>query len=392
MKWKTILTSFIFASGFFNSQIIITEVYYNTPANERPTFGNPSSGIVNAKKHHRGEFIEIYNYSDKDLNLRNWFIKDLASIFWLPDKVIKSGQFMVIAYSPLPYNTTDFPSYFGTTAGKESQIIYQNKLILRNLREQVAIGYAFSEKGGYAYWPSILNDCTWTHQQEPPRNFIHDIWSTPDKFYTINSLQLGSNFIEYFEGTPNPLEAIYKPPIQNYEAMVADNYAANYGYLDWADNIYEIIERTCPITIEKISQSPAGTSSNESICFSYDNAGNAITGVNCSGQQGNSGNGTSTGYTSDDLEEIKNSITITPNPAKASNNYNVGMEWYFGLAKDKVKSIQVFSSTGVLIYSYIPPAGVNSTAVNLQNQLPGVFIANFILDTNQVISKNILKW
>lgn len=93
--------SILLLAGFniVQSQIAITEVYANTPFNERLHFGNISTGFVDAVKHHRGEFVEIYNYSDKDINLKNWYMKDRQASFNLPDKILKKGEFMVIAYS-----------------------------------------------------------------------------------------------------------------------------------------------------------------------------------------------------------------------------------------------------------------------------------------------------
>lgn len=91
----------------------------------------------------------------------------------------------------------------------------------------------------------------------------------------------------------------------------------------------------------------------------------------------------------DELEVIKNSIVIHPNPTKATDNYNVTISWS-GAALGKIQSVQVFNSSGSLVYSYIP--GANTTSFNLQNQLPGSFIANFVLNTGQIVSKNILKW
>ncbi|UHO38673.1 lamin tail domain-containing protein [Chryseobacterium capnotolerans] len=382
-----LLISFLFAVTM-SGQIMITEVYYNTPANERPKFGQ---GTVDAKRHHRGEFIEIYNYSDKDLNLRNWFIRDYASYAWLPDKIIKSGQLMVVAYSPMPYNMTDFPSYFTTTAGKEDQIIYQNRVMLRNLREKVELGYSFNGEDLNSYIPVESIDFNWKHDEEPAPNFIPNVWSTPDKFYTINSLQYNGTST-YSEGIPNPLEAVVKPPIKSYESMVGGYFTANYAHLDWKDNVDEVLNRICPINIERISQDPKTSSTGSSNCFIYDTAGNFIVTKDCS-TSGikdalRSGNEE---YTADELDAIKKSIVIAPNPTKASDSYNVTITWS-GAALNTINNIQVFNSSANTVYGFAPAEGVSTTSFNLQNQLPGAFVVNFVLHTGQIISKNVLRW
>ncbi len=87
MRIKSTACFFLFILGqLLYSQIMITEVYYNTPYNEKLHFtkkvnGVTTSELMDAVKHHRGEFIEIYNYSDKDISLKNWYIKDLLKNF-----------------------------------------------------------------------------------------------------------------------------------------------------------------------------------------------------------------------------------------------------------------------------------------------------------------------
>lgn len=398
MKMNFIIGTFLLLSGnLLYSQIMITEVYTNTPANEKLRFGNVSNGFVDAKKHHRAEFVEIFNYSDKDINLKNWYLQDLQGIFWLPEVTIKKRQFMVIAYSPLSYNTTIFTDYFNTTIGKENQIIYQDQILLRNKKDRVSIGYAFN---GYTLLEK--SSMVWEFGNEPAMNYIPNAWSNPANFYSIKSIQYHpdpmstmdpntqpNNYDLYnYTATPNPLAADYVPEIANYDDLVKNDFQQYYSFLDWSDNVNNLINNLCPITIEKISQTPSGSySGNGSNCFSYDSAGNMIAGSNC-GSSSTPPTGTS-GYTTDELEDIKNNITIYPNPTKASDNYNVTITWS-GPAMGKIQNLQVFNATGIMVYSYTP--GSNTTSFNLQNQLQGTFIANFTLITGQVVSKNILKW
>ncbi|WP_082738228.1 lamin tail domain-containing protein [Chryseobacterium sp. CCH4-E10] len=393
MSMKSIACFFLCMSGqFFYSQVLITEVYYNTPFNEKLYFNKKVNGVstgelLDAKKHHRGEFIEIYNYSDKDVNLKNWYVKDLLRTFWLPEKIIKKGEFMVIAYSVLPYDTTNFTEHFSTTAGKESQIIYQDQIILRNKREEVILGYTFNGS-------NLLNKSkySWEFQAEPSSNFVKNIHQTPAQFYDYNSLQYNPTTYPdgKYEAKPNPLAANYIPPTQSYNDIVKEDFQQNYSYLDWTDDVSFLVDKICPVTIEKLSQSPSGSYiNNGAACFSYDTAGNLISGVGCSSQ--NTPPSGSSGLSIDELELIKNSIIISPNPTKSSDSYNVTITWS-GPALNKINNIQIFSSSGITVYGFAPGTGVNTTTFNLQNQLPGAFVANFILNTGQVVSKNILKW
>lgn len=380
MKFQSAILILIFPfSGLFNSQIVITEVYYDTPYNEKLTM--TLSGEA-ARKHHRGEFIELYNYSDKDINLANWYIKDLVGTYWLPaDKYIKSGQFIVLAYSTLPGNTTVFSEHFTPTVGKESQILYQDMIILRNKAETINLGYGFDGR-------VMLDKSTvsWNNPN-PSSNFYKDIWEHPNEFYNVNSLQLSSTD-NYIDATPNPLEANYKPAIQNYEDLVKNDLQQVYSFLDWSENVKFLVENLCAISIGKVEQIPAGTYTNLGKCFNYDTVGNETSAYNCTP---NTGTSSGSGYTPDELENISNSIIVYPNPTTASNQYNVTISWS-GPALNKIYNLQIYSGAGTTVYNYSPSLGINTTSFNLQSQLPGIFVANFILNTGQVVSKNILKW
>ncbi|MCC3214755.1 lamin tail domain-containing protein [Chryseobacterium sp. X308] len=387
MKTKSIISFLLFICGgtLFYSQLLITEIYNNTPFNEilhTKSIVNGVTEYTDASKHHRGEFIEIYNYSDKDINLKNWYLKDLQGIFWFPEMIIKRGQFLIVAYTTLPYNTTIFPELFTTTAGKESQIIYQDQILLRNKKDRVTLGYSLN---GYTFFDK--STMVWEFGTEPAKNFIPNVWTIPAAYYTVKSIQYHPNPLMTMD-TPNPLDATYVPDMESYDAIVKDEQQTYYSFLDWSDNVKFLIDKICPITIERISQSPPGSySGNGNNCFSYDSAGNMISGLNCSGST-TPVSGSSV-FSADELENIKNNITIYPNPVTSTSGYNVTISWS-GAALGKIQSLQVFNSTGYQIYSYNP--GTNTTSFSMQNQLPGTFIANFILTSGQLVSKNILKW
>lgn len=395
IKITIFLLVLIFSQNFY-SQIIITEIYYDTPHNEKLRFTKKVNGIatqdlIEAERHHRGEFIEIYNFSDKDVNLKDWFIKDLQGVFWFPDKIIQSKQFMVIAYSLLSYNITPFSEYFTNTTGKENQIILQDKIILRNQREKIALGriHRFGENS----ITLIKSEIQWKFSQSPPINFVKNIWEEPNEFYKVNSIQYNPNYsgnqdnpdiYDNYMAAPNPLDAIYKPPTKNYNEIVSDEFNLFYSYLDWTDNVNALIYNECKINISNEDQTATNPGTNAFKCFNHDTSGNLTSSYDCNSTISTT---PSTDYTYDELEEIKKLITIAPNP---TNNV-VTISWS-GIALGKVSNLQVHSSTGGLIYNYSPSSTTNSVTINLQNQISGVYIAHFYLNTGQLVSKNILKW
>lgn len=384
-----------------NSQIAITEVYFDTPYNEslKKTSLNPNpdpSLPITNPEHHRGEFIELYNYSDEDISLCGWYIKDFLGVFYLPCyKTIKSGDFILIAYGKHA-NEDYFPEFFPTTAGKESKIIYQNVILLRNQRETIELGCT-NFKGLFSLPQSEYID--WVHRgNEPHPNYIPYSYSNSNNFYSVQSLQLVSDYNiqdeiisvgslrNYDKSTPNPLEANYKPKTVSLKNLLLPLYYSNYANLTWSENVLNITNNTCPITILKEEQTPTRTYTNGNKCFTYDIAGNKTDAIDCNNPSIISTT-SSNGLTDDQLEEIKANITVAPNPTGG----NVYIYWN-GIALNKVHNLAIYSSLGTNIYNFLPGTGVNSVSFSLQGQLPGTYIANFTLNTGQVVTKNILKW
>ncbi len=367
-----------------NSQIAITEIYYNTPYNESLKYTslnpNPNPNITKrTAEHHRGEFIELYNYSDTDINLSGWYLRDLVGTYWLPNRVLKSGEFLVVAYGKQPQEDY-FPTFFNTTQGKENQIIYQNAILLRNKAELVVVGTdAYNGqmpiKSDFMYWNNYSN---------PSTNFIPNSWENSNNFYGVNSFQwVGVE--NYTEATPNPLDATTKPPITSLKDILSPYYYENYSSLNWSENVLNITNNTCPTTIAKEEQIPSGTYESGNKCFSYDLAGNIVDILDCTTSTPNTP--PSNSLTDDELENIRASITVAPNPT--SSNVNI---YWNGVVLNKVYNLQVYSSSGVSVFNFSPSAGVNSASFSLQGQLPGTYIAKFTLNTGQVVTKNILKW
>lgn len=301
MKQKiTYFIVLLFLTNALNAQIVITEIFYNTPYNERLNIPNQSTQqMEEARKHHWGEFIEIYNFSDRDLSLQNWYIQDRLATVWLPaEKIIKSGDFMVIAYSTLRANSTPFTELFSRTKGKESQIYYQNQILLRNKRETVTLGYNAINN----MVPLSKGLFEWS-EQTTLSNYVPYAWQIPDVCYTRDSYNLTANGT-YVLAPSNPLEAAYKPPIQKYEDIMKDVYQENYSYIDWGEFVREIVNKICGISISLEQQPVSGTYTGAGKCFQYDIAGNRDIATDCTSPT--TSNPPATEYTSDELDEIKN--------------------------------------------------------------------------------------
>lgn len=382
MKKLFIFLNFLFFV-FTNGQLIITEVYEDTPYNEqlqsvkKITSENPG-GYIN--RHHRGEFVEIYNYSDTDIDLGKWYIKDYAGSFLLPNKIIKPGETMLIAYSPLKGYSVDFPELFPTTKGKEKQIIYQDRILLRNKKEMLQL---YSQNFNGSGIPIESKIVSWHFDKEPASNHIHEI--TPRHFYEVQSMNLTANGT-YIRAYPTPLEVTYRPATEKIHDIMRYRGQENYTILDWGHSVISLINNLCPINIIKEEQQSLENTTIYGKCFSYDDSGNYTSSIDCASTS-SAGNTTTPSLTYDQLEQIKNDITIYPNPTRGE----VTIKWE-NAATNKIYRFQVYSSSGNRVFMHSPNYGQKSITFNIGSQLPGVYVVNFTLNTGQVISKNLLKW
>ena len=119
-----LFVNLIFAQG---GKVVISEVYFDTPYTE-------NLGELN---HHAGEYIELFNSSNEDIDISGWYIKDNILSFKFPiGTIIKAGGFKVIT----PTKTKElFISLFPEAAGHEEDIILQNMIYLNNHVEKVEL-------------------------------------------------------------------------------------------------------------------------------------------------------------------------------------------------------------------------------------------------------------
>ena len=112
----------LFLSSFVSAQIAITEISSNDP--------NP-----------RTKFIELYNFTDTDISLNGWYLQNYigASFYFPASAILKSQEFLVVAYRESNQTDNYFPILFPTVAGKTGKIYYQSNIILNYHKETVKL-------------------------------------------------------------------------------------------------------------------------------------------------------------------------------------------------------------------------------------------------------------
>ncbi|MGX7666042.1 lamin tail domain-containing protein [Flavobacterium pedocola] len=137
--------------------VVISEIYFDSHYNES----------IDSKYHHFGEYIELFNSSDQEIDLNGWLIKDNHTEYTIRDfygdntnLVIQPGGFKLIVFSRFyaaPHDNwyyeeapnTGFESAIGArekfvelfpqAAGHETDIILQDKMVLFNYTDKVSL-------------------------------------------------------------------------------------------------------------------------------------------------------------------------------------------------------------------------------------------------------------
>ena len=361
------------------SQVIITEIYHNTPFSEHYDRGYPFAA------HHLGEFIELYNYSTEDIPLKGWYITDHVSRYNFPNNaVIPSEGFIIVAYRDLYYGPSTgnyFTNFFPSTQGKDAQIFYQGSLMLRNNIEDLHIH--MGEIRGIDFKGYTLYS-TGYEFIDPPTNYDANVTN----YSSVPSLHLTANG-NYNESTPSPLDAAYVPPTQNLEEIVSFQEALieNTANQTWSHYANLLISMSCPLVINYVEQTPSDIYLDSGKCFSYDISGNNVSSIDCLAEEESDNNNPVTEFTSAEIDEIASQIYLTPNPTAGV----VHISWEDSVI-GKISSIQVVNTAGISIGPIITITSVtNSTNFNIINQPSGIYIVNFTLITGQFISKNVIK-
>jgi Lamin Tail Domain len=383
-----------------NSQIIFTEVYYDTPFLENIYhFSDQNESNPSDFHHHWGEYIELYNYSNEDISLKDWAIADRVSKYTFPNNaILKSGKFLVVAYKEIS-EPNYFTNFYPTTIGKETQIFYQDKVILRNEREDLRLyignlrgNQIKNKKSDFVSWRTssygiyvgseneVLNQ--WDVNSENYNNF---------NFY-VNSLQLSnynppSNSI-YLPQIANPLTSNYLPTIRPFETIpsVKDAMLTNAAYNTWEYYSNRILNNTCLVNIPIVSQTTSEIFLQTGKCFNYDNSGNNINAIDCTPPPINNIQNPTNEYSQAQIDDINSKIILSPNPTIS----DVTASWDNSIL-GKINQIQVANTSGVSLFTLNITLSQSSELIILGSQPTGIYIVKFLLDSGQFINRNVIK-
>ena len=108
--------------------VVISEVFYDTPLEEDDRKGKP---------HHNGEFIELYNPTEEDIDISGWQLQDTKSFFNFPENSIISSKSVVIV--SFQYNADFELSQLFPDIPENTQIFYHSGMVLRNEGEEITL-------------------------------------------------------------------------------------------------------------------------------------------------------------------------------------------------------------------------------------------------------------
>jgi hypothetical protein len=389
-----------------HAQIAITEVYYDTPYFEG-SYTTQQSIKAPESKDHLGEFIELYNYTTEDISLDGWFMSDNYASFYFPQgTIIKSGEFLVVAYKVKPDVPDYFTKFFPTIQGQESKIIYQSNLILNNFKDYVKL-YAPLNKDRYqeSALPTILLDKAEWADPEYMKNTWNKAYILTHSNYNSKSAEGDGSGIDYYvnslqktdkpqenyyknnyteQNKTNPLTSLYKPAIIKYEEAPAiiNGYKENYALLTWAWYVNQLLNNTCNYGIPIVEQSNSQfvlTDSEQ--CFTHDTAGNLSSKECLSSQSKNF-----TDDLQDNPELVKNRIQVYPNPTSSL----VTLTWD-NEVDNLIAQMRIVSLSGAFDVTVPKNTTGYTYSADLSLQPAGIYILLITLTNGQTFSKNILK-
>ena len=394
MKNILIITLGLFNIQIIASQVVITEVYYDSPFLE-DIYHYDIRGEHNPTPfyHHLGEYIELYNYSTEDIPLKKWAITDNVSRYDFPSNaVIKKGEFIVVAYKQSGHSSY-FTSFFPNTNGQESKIYYQDKIMLRNRSEEIKLH--MGEVRGVDCKNKIIQRIIWGISTGGMEVLLDNEWnmdtttSNTSDYYTssIHLTSIDQNNVFNF-GIATPLSSEYIPPTVELEDIGYVQEALNNVLTDftWDYYSYILLNTICSDEINIIEQSDTNEYLANGKCFSYDSSGNSATAIDCMPINDNSNNNPNSEYSSSDIEEFSSLIVLSPNPTSST----LIASWS-GNVFGKITEMQVANTMGISITVTPIFSSQENVLINLTSQPTGIYIVKFILNSGQFISKNVIK-
>lgn len=393
MKKILVLFFGLFSIQKTTSQVVITEVYYDTPFLEN-IYHYFQNNLENPDPyyHHLGEYIELYNYSSEDIPLKKWAISDNVTRYEFPDDaVIRKGEYIIVTYKQSGHSNY-FTSFFPTTNGQESKIFYQDKMMLNNRREILKLH--MGEIRGVDCKNKIIQRFVWGASTDGMQSVLNNVWNSqtsisgePDYYVTsVHLSDIEQPSVFHFD-TATPLSSNYVPPTKDLEDIPMVQEALNNVLADFTWDYYSsaILNITCNDDINLVYQNVSGEYLENGKCFSYDSSGNSVEAEDCL-ILGNDDDNSTIEYSSAEVEEFSSLIVLSPNPT----NSTLTASWS-GIVLGKIIEMQVSNPIGINIYNTAIISTQESAIINLASQPTGIYIVKFILNSGQYISKNIIK-
>lgn len=112
-----------------------------------------------------GEFIELFNRSNEEINLENWSIADASSQVLLPAIILPANEYLILC------NTSDIEDYeqFGTSLGINLPTLNNNgdDIIIRNDTGQIVDELSYTKEW---YQDALKEDGGWSIERINPLN------------------------------------------------------------------------------------------------------------------------------------------------------------------------------------------------------------------------------
>lgn len=389
---KKVAFLFVVLSFKISAQIAITEVYHDSPFIERL---NQSPSLA-----HLGEFIELFNYTTEDIDITGWRLTDQETSYTIPQgTVIRSNDFIIIARRVNGISGYFFGAFPSERFGNERKVLYQDKIILNNYKENVKL-YSNHLAGQKLKGYHLIDRVEWLCEEEDCEinpyyinKELKTVWQgefdTDFSFYLpsyqrTNASNLKSSKIFENALTTTPFKLNFQVELENLEDLeaVKEILIKNHESLNSNDIANRVKVSVCSKDINSISSESVSDTYIEEICFSYDDAGNQDKVFYCDDDSGDSiENGVLIS-----IEEIANRIYVSPNPTTS----NVNISWEQEV-NSLIADITVAPMNGTTLNISVNTSGSNAASFNLSAYPNGFYAVRFILNSHQVITKTVIK-
>ncbi len=421
---KILLVTALLCFSLPKAQIAITEVYYDTPFFERENvaytkFNVPVSKGYIFQNAHKGEFIELFNYTKRTIDISDWYISDCDGTFTFPENTImKPREFLVLAYSRKNYffqNNSKQPPYhyffdFFRTTGQtvkasgdynvtlqQNTLLYQNELILDNYDECLTL-YAPKWNGTdfTIDQPYEVSTVFWVAHKEkyniPYERNKFDVKSINYETYdfykkslstTLETITEQESLQSHTYKTATPFELGFEFKLIDFEqsGMYKDLVRDDYGNINHNGKIEEMLYAFCDPFIETLNEKTIYDSYDAEVCFQYDASGNQTAVESCAA---------SSNQTKDEEEErieyLSNRIFIYPVPTENE----LAIRWETEL-DGLISHISITSMYGGTTIPVVVDRNALQTTVDLSLYLDGIYIVTFDFVTGEHLSRKIIK-